>query len=345
MQQGDNGAQPPATADLRPGRDPASRLLRWIFGWTAVLTLLLVGMTAWSLTLGERQVPAVHAVQAGANKAKAAPPQLSGLRQVGLGTHSVTIVWRPVAGGAPYTVYRNGQVIGRTDAPTFTDQGIQGPAQFHYAVSDRFGQRETLIGQVAMPWSQVESGASPSVALVTTYPSYLSLITGQVQGGTGFVVNKACDILTAYHVVRDAHVFIDVTLASGTRVHARLLAKDPALDLALLALPGGTDCGAALSFSSQPPKTGMPVGLLGYPGLGPLAFARGELTAARESVRVTTVGTLQEMAFRGAADAGDSGGPLFNHFGRVIGVVDARSSGDMGYAIPGGEVQAFLAAN
>ncbi|MDA8344655.1 MAG: serine protease [Thermaerobacter sp.] len=314
----------------------------WLYACAGAISLVLFGLTARSVMLGAYQ--AVNAQKApGGQAAKASPPPaLAGLRQVGTGATTVTLAWNAVPGGAPYTIYRGAAPVGKTNGTTFTDRGLEGPATYQYTVEDHYGQRRSVMAQLALPWSTIESGGARSVALVTTYPSYLAVLSGRVEGGTGFIVSASCDVLTAYHVVRSAHLFIDVSLPGGEVAHARLLASDRGQDLALLGLPRGTTCGRPFRFASQRVAIGSPVGLLGHPGLGALSWVQGAVVGADEPVDVSTLGTLQEFPFHASVDPGDSGGPLLNHWGQVVGVVDARSSSSTGYAVPGTEAAAFV---
>ncbi len=268
--------------------------------------------------------------------------QLKGLRQVGLGTSSVTLTWTPVPGGSPYTVYRDGRKIGSVRGASFTDTGLRGPASHRYTVRDRYGQESSVTARVGLRWPRLRAQDARSIALITTYPSLEDVLLGRVEGGTGFVVSPACDILTAYHVVRSAHLFIDVALPGDALVHARVLASDPGKDLALLAVPAGTGCGPPLAFAAQPPADGTSIGLLGHRGLRELALASGAVLGQSEPVDVTSLGILHEFPFRASVDPGDSGAPLLNRLGQVVGVVDARSSGTIGYAVPGTAAAAFV---
>ncbi len=305
----------------------------------ALLALVLFGLTARTLLQGVAAVT-------GGRPASAPPPSAGGavtdLHQVGTSTTSVTLTWVPVPGGAPYAIYRGGMRIASTRLHAFTDRRLPGPGTYRYSVIDRYGKRTRITAQAALPWPAVEALAARSVALVTTYPTNVSLLTGRVIGGAGFVVSQGCDILTAYHVVRGAHPLIDVHLPSDAQVRAQVLATDPAQDLALLELPRGTRCGAPLPFASHTPAIGAPVGLLGHPALGALVFARGAISGRAETVDVKTLGLFKEFPFRGAVDPGDSGGPLLNHWGQVVGVVDARGGAKIGYALIASQAAAFV---
>ncbi|MCY0880214.1 MAG: serine protease [Firmicutes bacterium] len=198
----------------------------------------------------------------------------------------------------------------------------------------------TTMGAAA--WSSLLSGDAPSVVRITTYANDFGTA---IVSGSGFWTDGY--IVTCYHVIENAHLFIDVWPAnSATDEHAYVVATDPAQDLALLALDNGSHA-SGLPLATAPQTVGEPVAIMGFPGGGQeLYITPGTLTSTDATINVQGYGTLSPMLGLNAASiGGDSGGPVFNAQGQVIGVLE---DGDAGVAANGGAVpvsslSAFLA--
>jgi serine protease Do len=162
----------------------------------------------------------------------------------------------------------------------------------------------------------------------------------EIGGGTGFVVSADGLILTNNHVVEDADAEYTVLLNDGTKLPARVIGKDSVLDLAIIrvertgltALPlGDSDTvrlgqtaiaiGNALGEFRNTVSTGV------ISGLG------RTITASSGIKRETLRNVIQTDA---AINRGNSGGPLLNLRGEVIGINTAMASGaeNIGFAIP-----------
>ena len=147
--------------------------------------------------------------------------------------------------------------------------------------------------------------------------------TGDVLGtGTGFHVSSTA-IVTAAHVIEGCGA---VRLADGTPV--AVLSTDRTLDLAVVLRGGPAEDGAAptwLTLSDLAARLGAPVTVVGYPYSG--FFAQG-VTATRGNVSALRGlgGSADEMLLSAPVQPGNSGGPLLDRAGHVIGVVTARAS-------------------
>lgn len=160
--------------------------------------------------------------------------------------------------------------------------------------------------------------------------------------GTGFFINAEGDILTAYHVVKVGQLF-QITTLDGKSVPARVTAYDEAADVALLRADGSGY--PYLELSRSAPSVGEDILAIGNSGGDFLQPRRGELLRlnAEASSSDFPQGTLETNA---PLAQGDSGGPIFDSAGRVLGVVSyIRLSGDgvtrASYAVPvtqGGEL-------
>lgn len=173
----------------------------------------------------------------------------------------------------------------------------------------------------------------------------------EVGGGTGFVVDADGLILTNRHVVADESADYTVLLNTGEKIPARVLARDPVLDLAVLkvdrrelpTIPFG-DSGSlragqaviAIGNALGEFRNTVSVGVIS--GLG------RQVTAGDQATGQTEV--LDHVIQTDAAiNPGNSGGPLLNLSGEAIGINTALAGGaeNIGFAIPSNEAKRVLA--
>ena len=170
--------------------------------------------------------------------------------------------------------------------------------------------------------------------------------------GSGFVISPDGYIVTNYHVAGDA-VKITVSLANGQTLDADLIGADKATDLALLKVSTDEPL-EYLRFSSEPePIVGEWAIALGNPfGLFEAAAPSvtvGVVSAAERDLGIQDEHILQDMIQTDAAiNSGNSGGPLINALGEVIGVNTAiytKNGGPvgLGFAVPAEKVQRIIA--
>jgi serine protease Do len=155
--------------------------------------------------------------------------------------------------------------------------------------------------------------------------------------GSGFFISADGYIVTNNHVVADAEE-ITVTLSDERELTARLVGRDESTDLAVIKVEGGNF--PFVSFEEQAqPRVGDWVIAVGNPfGLGGTATAGIVSASARGSVDASTPYT-DYLQIDAAINRGNSGGPTFDIYGRVIGVNSAiysptGGSVGIGFAIP-----------
>ena len=188
-------------------------------------------------------------------------------------------------------------------------------------------------------WSQgltiaaIARKSSPAIVLIKGAGS-----TGPTSG-TGFLVSSDGKIVTALHVIEDLQRGT-VRLANGETYDAyTVLGYDQRKDIAIIKI-SGFDLPFLDMGNSNKALQGDPVVLIGNPeGL------HGTLTAGIISaVRDSQDGTFKVIQTDAASNPGNSGGPLLNSNGQVIGILDYKMKGseNLNFAIPINYVRGML---
>ena len=208
------------------------------------------------------------------------------------------------------------------------------------------GLRPTRAPEVAPP----DAALARSRAVTSARPDVLK-VTGVARscsrgiGGTGFLYAPE-RVMTNAHVV--AGVREPVVEVGDRTLPARVVLYDPGRDVAVLHVPGLG--GSPLAFAPRPAQPGDDAIVVGYPQDGPF---RADPARVRETQRARgqdIYGDRQVVrevyALRGLVQPGNSGGPLLDEQGRVLGVVFAAAADrtDTGYALTAREVASDAAA-
>jgi serine protease Do len=161
------------------------------------------------------------------------------------------------------------------------------------------------------------AGVFGLVALASAQPRLIHF-----SSGTGFYVSKSGHIITNNHVVRNCQ---SINTRNGEDVReAKLLAVDAEKDLAILKVAGAPPAVAPLRWNLASLRAGQKVAVIGYPGA---AGARGEMRYGT-SVIMGLQGPLGEpqwVQIKPVLEQGNSGGPLLDATGNVIGVVTGKT--------------------
>jgi len=191
--------------------------------------------------------------------------------------------------------------------------------------------------------------ALPSVVNITSTEVKFDFFYGPVpqQGqGSGFILNKDGLILTNNHVIGNAQK-VEVRLSDKHTYKAQVIGADPAHDLALLKINAPNLVPATLS-ESQSLVVGQRVYAIGNPFGLQGTMTRGIISAIR-SIRGPQGNPIEDAIQTDAAvNPGNSGGPLLNSKGEVIGITTlianngADQSSGIGFAIPVNTAKAVL---
>ncbi|UZE93331.1 MAG: trypsin-like peptidase domain-containing protein [Candidatus Nealsonbacteria bacterium] len=164
----------------------------------------------------------------------------------------------------------------------------------------------------------------------------------KIGGGSGFVVSPDGYVITCNHVVKDSTADYTVILEPTKKYPAKVLAKDPLIDVAILKIEG-KDFPCLEIGNSSKIELGETVVAIGNP-LGEFEDTLSSGIVSGLSRKITAYGGLSFRAtsLRGliqtdaAINPGNSGGPLVNMEGKAIGINTAMVMGaqNIGFAIP-----------
>ena len=176
---------------------------------------------------------------------------------------------------------------------------------------------------------------------VTSTNVFGQMVTGAISG-TGFIISSDGYILTNNHVVEKAYkenLKVTVMLYDGTEYEAKIVGVEgDNNDIAVLKIDA-TGLNAATLGNSDDMKVGESVYLVGNP-LGELTYTMtaGIISALDREIAAEQDTSVNMFQLDAAVNSGNSGGPVYNSRGQVIGVVTAtyQSTGveGLGFAIP-----------
>lgn len=217
------------------------------------------------------------------------------------------------------------------------------------AIAGLADRQTTAVGSVmstagVLPASQIYQQACEQVVGITTTvttTNFFGMTTSSPVSGSGFVISEDGYILTNYHVIEYAvqgSSPVTVILHDGTEYEAQIVGKEETNDLAVLKIDakGLTPVSLGNSDSIQ---VGDTVYAVGNP-LGELEFSMstGHVSALDRVVSTEESEAINMFQIDAAVNPGNSGGPVYNSRGEVIGVVTAKYSRTdvegLGFAIP-----------
>jgi putative serine protease PepD len=215
-------------------------------------------------------------------------------------------------------------VLERTTTTTAADSGGGLNAQALYA-STSAGVVDITVKTTASPSSPLGGGSSSATAT-----------------GTGFVVDRQGDIVTAAHVV-DGATSVTVKLADGTIRKATVLGKDDATDIAVIKIDAsGLTLHPLTLGSSSSLKVGEQIAAIGDPFGYDRSLSTGIVSGVDRTIQAPNGFTVAHAIQTDAAiNPGNSGGPILDASGNVIGIADqiatdgsSEQSSGVGFAVP-----------
>ena len=235
------------------------------------------------------------------------------------------------------------------------------------ALEERVAQAETAVSSVSAVQTAVsaspvavsgESGVmSPAqiydmacrqvvgVTTDVTYTNYFGMKSSSAVSGSGFIISTDGYILTNYHVIEYAVQLgspITVMTYDGTKYTATIVGTESSNDLAVLKIDA-TGLSPATFASSDSLHVGDAVYAVGNP-LGELEFSMssGHVSALDRVITTQEHEAINMFQIDAAVNPGNSGGPVYNSLGQVVGVVTAKYSSTgvegLGFAIPSNDV-------
>ncbi|MEA4893652.1 MAG: trypsin-like peptidase domain-containing protein [Oscillospiraceae bacterium] len=191
-------------------------------------------------------------------------------------------------------------------------------------------------------------GCAQAVGITTdiTYTNYFGMQSKSAVSGSGFIVTSDGYIVTNYHVIANAYTGgykVSVMLYNGDKYDAKIVGVEESSDLAVLKIEASGLSAATLGDSDNL-QVGETVYAIGNP-LGELSFSMtsGMVSALDRDITTQDSATGEAVTntmfqIDAAVNEGNSGGPVYNDRGEVIGIVTAKYSDTgvegLGFAIP-----------
>ena len=245
--------------------------------------------------------------------------------------------------------------------------GVAGAGLMHYRISDRLDALERGL-EDAQELHIIEDAteSTPNIQYVSengiiasdiydmacqqvvgissevTYTNFFGMQSSSAVSGSGFIISENGYILTNYHVVEYAiqgNATLEVILHDGTRYDASVVGSEQSNDIAVLKIDA-SNLSAASFGDSDDLLVGDRVYAVGNP-LGELEFSMTTGYVSALDRLITTdenSDSINMFQIDAAVNSGNSGGPVYNALGQVVGVVTAKYSDTgvegLGFAIP-----------
>ena len=195
--------------------------------------------------------------------------------------------------------------------------------------------------------ANVNSTVGITTQVTTNFWGYT---TQSAASGSGFIFSADGYLLTNYHVIESASS-IKATLYNGKSYDATLIGYDESNDIAVLKIDAEGLTPVTLGDSDNL-NVGDDVIAIGNP-LGELTFSltSGSVSALNREVTLSSNVTMNLIQTDCAINSGNSGGALFNLYGEVVGITNAKYSGssgsgasidNIGFAIPINSVRSIV---
>ena len=230
---------------------------------------------------------------------------------------------------------------GTTVRQIVTPESSSTPASFAHG-------KALSINEIYRRWApgvvQITSTSVVSVPQDPLFGNPFAPATQEQQSlGSGFVIDKAGHIVTNYHVIEGAKS-VQVSFSNGDNVKARVVGSDPSTDIAVLQVQAHSRALTPLSWgNSDALQVGDSVVAIGNPFGYTRSVTQGIVSALDRPLTAPNDFPIEHAIQTDAAlNHGNSGGPLLDARGEVIGVNSQISTGNtgqqgnlgIGFAIP-----------
>lgn len=199
----------------------------------------------------------------------------------------------------------------------------------------------------ALSAADIYKKVAPAVVMISTksIQSVNGWFQQETEGmGSGFIINTDGYILTNYHVINGAKE-VTVTLSDGQEVTASVVNYDSDKDIAMIKLNGNVEVPGVVELgNSDALQPGEEVVAIGNPLSKELSstLTKGIVSALNRSVETQSGVNTNLIQTDAAINSGNSGGPLINTKGEVIGINTLKASNGaegIGFAIPINDVK------
>ena len=230
--------------------------------------------------------------------------------------------------------------------------GFIGSGVTYLALKDNLTQTKTInvnpskfdTKSEALSATEAYNKGAPAAVVVSTksVTQGYFMHTQEVEGiGSGFIINEEGYILTNYHVIQGAQE-ISVTLSNDVTTTAQVVNYDENQDVAMIKITDeNVEIPATVELGdSDALQPGEEVIAIGTPLSTELSstVTKGIISATSRSVAVESGVTMNLIQTDAAINAGNSGGPLVNTKGEVVGINSSKISGEavegIGFSIP-----------
>ena len=210
---------------------------------------------------------------------------------------------------------------------------------------------EIDTGKIMTPAEVYAANVNSTVGITTSVTTnFWGYQTTAAASGSGFILSDDGYILTNHHVIEDSDS-ISVRLYNGESYEAALIGYDESFDIAVLKVEAEGLAPVILGDSDNM-NVGDSVVAIGNP-LGELTFSltAGAVSALNREVTMSNGITMNLIQTDCAINSGNSGGALFNLYGEVVGITNAKYSSsssneasidNIGFAIPVNDVRGIV---
>ncbi|MFM9034385.1 MAG: acid resistance serine protease MarP [Mycobacterium sp.] len=248
------------------------------------------------------------------------------------------------------TAARSSKVI--TEVDKYAPEWLRAVPKRISALLSTSGLPEVLqpLGRTPAAVDPPDASLADSLVVSKSRPSVVKIrgvatACQKVLEGTGFVIapNR---VMSNAHVVAGSDS-VTIEAEDGKKYDATVVSYDPNADISILDVPNLPL--APLQFAEEPAKPGTDAVVLGFPGGGDFAATPARVREIIElngpDIYKTTTVNREVYTIRGSVRQGNSGGPMINRAGQVIGVVfgAAVDDNDTGFVMTTDEVSRQLA--